>query len=71
MNKNYLKVKWFDCLKCKGKNTWEVVVAGIMTHRRKEQPHTERIIGYHCHQCEIRQKAELKNIQNPLNFEKL
>lgn len=61
MRKHYLKVRLFDCPKCKVKDVWEVVVSGVMTHRRKEQPYSENIIGYDCSNCGWQKKVEVKN----------
>lgn len=59
MNRNYLKIKWFDCPKCKEKDSLETVVSGTMTNKRKEQLYTEKIIGYNCSNCNYQKPIEL------------
>jgi len=63
-NKTYLKVRTsLDCLEC-GQKTLEIVVKGQLNSKRKEQPSTEKIIGYCCQNCNFKTKINInkKNV---------
>ena len=57
--KVYLKVRQQICSNCQGIR--EVVVRGITNNKRKDQPYTERIVGFRCNNCKTNQPIWLKN----------
>ena len=57
MGRNYLKVKFFRCPKCKER--LEAVVSGYLNKRKKEQVSTEKIISYRCQNCDYKQRIKV------------